>query len=101
MKANKEELRDIINNEKKVLVFFYNESCYIRNMLIPKIKQGLTEEKGIKYVEVNTDEEPELVDVFGVTAYPFVITFQQSKVLEASATSFYTKIEKMIGKFDN
>ena len=71
---------EVLQNQTPVLVDFYADWCPPCRMLAPLLDRLAGEYAGqIKFVKVNSDENPELADRFGITGLPTVLLFQDGQ----------------------
>ena len=72
----KENFKDLVKNEKKVLVDFYAEWCGPCKMLAPVLESV---ESKVKVIKVNTDEFDELSREYGVMSIPTLVLLEDGK----------------------
>ena len=73
---DKENFKELVKNEKKVLVDFYAEWCGPCKMLAPVLESA---ESKIKVIKVNTDEFDELSREYGVMSIPTLVLLEDGK----------------------
>ncbi len=72
----KENFKELVKNEKKVLVDFYAEWCGPCKMLAPVLESV---ESKVKVIKVNTDEFDELSREYGVMSIPTLVLLEDGK----------------------
>lgn len=71
---------DVINNDTPVLVDFWAPWCGPCRMLAPVLDEIATEQVGkLKVAKVNTDEQPDLAQQFGIQGLPTMLFFAGGK----------------------
>ena len=72
---------EVLNSEKKCLVDFYADWCGPCKMMAPVI-EGIAEEFGdaINVGKVNSDENMELVEKYGIMSIPTIMIFENGTV---------------------
>ena len=72
---------EVLNSEKKCLVDFYADWCGPCKMMAPVI-EGIAEELGeaIDVGKVNSDENMELVEKYGIMSIPTIMIFENGTV---------------------
>ena len=74
------ELNEVVNNNKKVLVDIWAVWCGPCKMLSPivdKVSEDLTD---VKVVKVNIDDNEDVAYKFGVEAIPTLLVFEDGKL---------------------
>ena len=75
-----ENIREVISQEAAVLVYFKNDQCAPCMALRPKVEELLTDEfPEIKFIIVDSVENPELNGEFQVFANPTLLVFFDGK----------------------
>lgn len=80
--VNKQEFqKEVVQSQLPVVVDFYASWCPPCRALSPVLDRLAKEFSGqIKFVKVNSDEEPELTESFGVTGLPTLVLLEGGKV---------------------
>ena len=72
----KDNFKELIKKEKKVLVDFYATWCGPCKMLAPVLEKA---ESNIKAIKVDTDEFDELAREYGVMSIPTLVLLEDGK----------------------
>lgn len=75
---------EVINYKGKVLVDFNAEWCGPCKMLRPALEKLAEENKNIKVVSVNVDNNPDLARKYNIFSIPCLIVIKDGKELERS-----------------
>lgn len=78
---NKDNFKDFINQDEKVLVDFWASWCGPCRMLGP-VMEDLEKDFPNRIGKVNVDEEEELAQAFGISSIPAIIVFQNGKIVD-------------------
>lgn len=78
---NKDNFKDFINQNEKVLVDFWASWCGPCRMLGP-VMEDLEKDFPNRIGKVNVDEEEELAQAFGISSIPAIIVFQNGKIVD-------------------
>ena len=71
---------EVLQSQQPVLVDFYADWCPPCRLLAPMLDRLADEYAGrIKFVKVNSDQEPELAEQFGITGLPTVLLFENGQ----------------------
>ena len=90
---------EVINYKGKVLVDFNAEWCGPCKMLRPALEKLAEENKNIKVVSVNVDNNPDLARKFNVFSIPCLVVIKDGKELERSVGLISrTELEVLIGE---
>lgn len=75
--------KDVLQNDKPVLVDFWAPWCGPCRMLAPVIEELAKEYTGkISVAKINTDEHPNAASRYKISAIPTLLFFKQGKVVE-------------------
>ncbi len=89
---NDRNFEEIIHNNPKVVLDCYAPWCGPCKMFSPIFEELSTEESGIKFCKINTEENPATAERFDVMSIPTVLVFENGK-LKNRETGFKTKEE--------
>ena len=78
---SKDNFKDFINQDEKVLVDFWASWCGPCRMLGP-VMEDLEKDFPNRIGKVNVDEEEELAQAFGISSIPAIIVFQNGKIVD-------------------
>lgn len=102
-----EELKQTIQNEDAVMVYFSGEFCGVCKVLQPKIKEAFEKEfPKIKQVYISADEYKQTAIEFGVFAVPTIIVYLDGKEFakksrNLSVSGFVDELQRPYGLFFN
>jgi len=102
-----EELKQTIQNEDAVMVYFSGEFCGVCKVLQPKIKEAFEKEfPKIKQVYISADEYKHTAVEFGVFAVPTIIVYLDGKEFakktrNLSVAGFVDELQRPYGLFFN
>lgn len=77
----KDNFKDFINSNEKVLVDFWASWCGPCKMLAP-IMEELEKDYPNRVAKVNVDEEEELAQAFGIQSIPTILIFKEGKLVD-------------------
>jgi thioredoxin 1 len=79
---NRENFREVVNDQRPVLVDFWAEWCMPCRMMTP-IMDSMAKKHGgnVVFAKVNVDENPDIAAEFGVNAIPNFMVFLKGKVV--------------------
>ena len=90
---------EVLNYKGKVLVDFNAEWCGPCKMLRPALEKLSEENKNIKVVSVNVDNNPELARKFNVFSIPCLVVLKDGKELERTVGLISrTELDILIGE---
>ena len=74
------ELKEVVNNNKKVLVDIWAVWCGPCKMLSPIVDKVADDNKDLCVVKVNIDDNDDIADAFGVEAIPTLLVFDNGEL---------------------
>lgn len=90
---------EVLNYKGKVLVDFNAEWCGPCKMLRPTLEKLSEENKNIKVVSVNVDNNPDLARKFNVFSIPCLVVLKDGKELERTVGLISrTELDMLIGE---
>ena len=99
MEITDEEFSEVINNSHRlVVVDFFAEWCMPCLMLSPIIEDLAEKMKEVKFVKINTDDNPEISKKYGISSIPCLIIFKDGKEVERLVG--YREKEQLISELD-
>lgn len=98
--VNKEELENLLKQDKIVIVDFFAEWCGPCQMLTPVLEQLAEECSDVDILKVDIDEEQDLAINYGIEVVPTLMIFKNGEkkdVLQGlrSKSELLEKIEKL------
>jgi thioredoxin 1 len=73
---------DVLKNDSPVLVDFWAPWCGPCRMVAPIVEELAGEYEGrVKFVKLNTDENPKIASQFGIRSIPTLLVFQGGEVV--------------------
>lgn len=79
---NNVELKELVKNNKKVLVDCYAVWCGPCKMLSPIIDQLASEVESTNFYKINVDEDDEISDEYNISSIPTLLFFEDGKLKE-------------------
>lgn len=94
------EFMDEIQNNGSVIIKYYADWCGNCKLIAPKYKRLSNDERftGVKFLDVNAENNPVARDFVKVDNLPFFAVIQNGEVVEASAGSKEEMIVNMLNK---
>ena len=90
---------EVLNSDKNVLIDFYADWCQPCKMLSPLIEEIANENKEIKFVKINVDEESKLATKYNIMYMPTLVMIENGEEIERSIGYIEkNEIEKLIEK---
>ncbi len=84
-KINEKDFEKEVTNEKGVVVVDFNADwCGPCRMLAPVLDELSREQRGVKFVAVNVDENPIISEKFGIFSIPCVVFMKDGKEISRS-----------------
>lgn len=81
---NKDDLENVKNSGKIILLDFYADWCGPCRMLSPVVDEFAEENPDFVVGKINVDKEPELSEEFGVSSIPVLVVMKDGKILNKS-----------------
>ena len=81
---NKDDLENVKNSGKIILLDFYADWCGPCRMLSPVLDEFTEENPDFVVGKINVDKEPELSEEFGVSSIPMLVVMKDGKILNKS-----------------
>ena len=81
---NKDDLQNVKNSGKIILLDFYADWCGPCRMLSPVVDEFAEENPDFVVGKINVDKEPELSEEFGVSSIPMLVVMKDGKILNKS-----------------
>lgn len=82
--VNKDNIGEVKNSDKRVLLDFYANWCGPCRTVLPIVGQIADENPQYLVGKVNVDEEPQLVEEFGVITIPTLVVLEGGRVIDRS-----------------
>ena len=76
--------KEVLQNEKEVLIDFYADWCGPCKMLAPIIEEIAKENEKIKVVKINVDESEDLAMKYQVMSIPTLIIMKNGQIIKRS-----------------
>lgn len=74
--------KEVLQNEKEVLIDFYADWCGPCKMLAPIIEEIAKENEKVKVVKINVDESEDLAMKYQVMSIPTLIIMKKGKIIK-------------------
>ena len=84
LSVNKNNINEVINSEKTVLLDFFAEWCGPCRMVSPIVDEIAEENPQYLVGKINVDEEPELAGQFGISTIPTLVVIKNGKIVNQS-----------------
>lgn len=96
--ANQENFeKEVLKNEKKVLVDFYADWCGPCRMIRPIIEEVAENNMAVKIVSVNIEDEEELAEKYSISSIPCLVVFENGEEIKRNVGLISkSDIEKML-----
>jgi thiol-disulfide isomerase/thioredoxin len=93
-----ESFSELLNQGGAIAVKFYADWCGSCKLFSPKFRRMSEDEaySGIRFVEINAEENPESRRLAGVDNLPFIAVFNQGICVQGFATSKEEKVLEML-----
>ena len=70
---------EVLNSEKRVLIDFYADWCGPCNRLFPLVNKVASENKDIKVVRIDVDQNEDLMNQYNVRSIPTLVVIEKGK----------------------
>lgn len=91
--------KEVLKNEKRVLVDFYADWCGPCKMIKPIIEKVAEKSDDVKIVSINIENEEELAEKYNVSSIPCLVVFENGEETKRNVGLISKKdIEKMLGE---
>ena len=104
--SNSVQFEQLLNDTPLVLAYFSGENCSVCKSLKPKIEMLVEQQfPSVRFLEIKTDQNPELCASMNVFSVPVVTFFVEGKeyIREArniSTAELANKMHKIVGLFE-
>ncbi|MBR6620088.1 MAG: thioredoxin [Clostridia bacterium] len=82
--VNKNNINEVLNSDKKVLLDFYADWCSPCRLILPIVKKVAEENPQYVIGKINIDESPELAAEYGVSSIPTLIVLENGREIKRS-----------------
>lgn len=82
--VNKNNINEVLNSDKKILLDFYADWCSPCRLLLPIVKSVAEENPQYVIGKINIDENPELAAEYGVSSIPTLIVLENGREVKRS-----------------
>lgn len=99
-KLNDSEFADLLGQGGPIAVKFYADWCGSCKLFSPKFRRISEDEAfaGIRFVDINAEENPESRRLAGVDNLPFLAVFNEGVLVQGMATSKEEKLIEMLNQ---
>ena len=73
--------KEVLNSDKRVLVDFYADWCGPCKILSPRVAEIANENKDIKVVKINVDQNEDLARKYNISSMPTLLVIENGKEL--------------------
>ena len=104
---NNDQFDQLLGNNPLVLAYFSGPNCGVCDSLKPKVEQMVQQQfQQVRFVEIPTEQAPELSARFRVFTVPVVMFFVEGReyIREARSISVYDleqKMNKIVGLYED
>jgi len=98
VKTTDAEFAQLLQSNENVVVKYFANWCGNCRLFAPKFNRMSDKEeyKGVKFLDINAEENPEARKLGGVNNLPFFAVFKGGKLVAADSTSKEEMVEKLI-----
>lgn len=98
IKSTDEDFSKLLSENQKVIVKYYADWCGQCKLFAPKFNRLSGDEsyKGIAFLDVNAEKNPNARKTAGVDNLPFFAIFKNGQLAEGTATSKEEKVVEML-----
>lgn len=100
--VNDQEFKEQLQGSEKVVVKYYADWCGSCRLFKPKYRRLSESEdySGIKFLDVNAEQNQEARKAAGVTNLPFFAVFKNGELVEGLATNKEEAVVELINKLN-
>lgn len=73
--------KEVLNSDKRVLVDFYADWCGPCKILSPRVAEIANENKDLKVVKINVDQNEDLARKYNISSMPTLLVIEKGKEL--------------------
>ena len=73
--------QEVLNSDKRVLVDFYADWCGPCKILSPRVAEIANENKDLKVVKINVDQNEDLARKYNISSMPTLLVLEKGKEL--------------------
>ena len=73
--------QEVLNSDKRVLVDFYADWCGPCKILSPRVAEIANENKDLKVVKINVDQNEDLARKYNISSMPTLLVIEKGKEL--------------------
>ena len=96
------DCKQVVETNSKVIVKYFAGWCGNCKLFAPKFRR-LSEDarfKGVKFIDVNAEENQEARQLAGVKNLPYFAIFREGRLVEGSATSKEDVVVELLSKLN-
>lgn len=84
LSVNKNNFDSVKTSDKPILLDFYADWCGPCHMVSPLVEEIAEENPQYLVGKINVNQEPELVQAFGVTSIPMLVVMKNGRIVKKS-----------------